>query len=63
MASLGVFYLMLVAPFLTAGTAFGLRYRRSLSPFHRNAYVVSVAYSCVAWMMLGGWLGIHLRAG
>jgi hypothetical protein len=27
-----------------------------LSPFHRSAYLASIAYSCVAWIGLGGWL-------
>jgi hypothetical protein len=56
MASLGIAFLMLIAPFLTAGIALGLRNRRSLSPFHRSAYLASIAYSCVAWIGLGGWL-------
>src|SRR3954454_15085481 len=38
MASLGVAALILVAPFLTAGVAFGLRNRQTLSSFHRGAY-------------------------
>jgi hypothetical protein len=63
MASLGVFSLMLVAPFLTAGIAFSLRNRRSLSAFHRSAYVASIAYSCMAWTALGTWLGFHFLAG
>jgi len=62
MASLGVFSLILVAPFVTAGVAFSLRNRRTLSAFHRSAYVASLAYSGLALTALGGWLGAHFLA-
>jgi hypothetical protein len=47
MAFMGVFYLLLIAPLLTAGIAFNLRNVRAVSDYHRNAFVASVAYSCV----------------
>ena len=62
MASLGVGSLMFVAPFLTAGIALVLRKRRALSAFHRGAFFVSIAYSCLAGAALGGWLRyLHVR--
>jgi hypothetical protein len=63
MASLGVFSLVLVAPFVTAGAAFSLRSRHTLSGFHRNAYIASVAYSALMLTALGGWLGVHFLLG
>ena len=63
MASLGVFSLVFVAPFVTAGVAFGLRTRRAVSGFHRNAYIASVAYSALTLTTLGGWLGLHFLLG
>jgi hypothetical protein len=38
MASLGLFYLVFVAPFVTAEMAFVLYKRRNTSSFHRKAY-------------------------
>jgi len=55
MASRGTAFLLVVAPFLTAGIAIGLPKRRNLSPFHRSAYVANIAYSCLALPALG-WL-------
>jgi fructose-specific phosphotransferase system IIC component len=63
MASLGVFSLVLVAPFVTAGVAFSLRSRRALSGFHRYAYIASVAYSASTLTALGSWLGVHFLLG
>jgi O-antigen ligase len=63
MASLGVFSLILVAPFVTAGVAFSLRNRRTLSAFHRSAYIASIAYSGLALTALAGRLGAHLLIG
>jgi hypothetical protein len=63
MASLGVFSLILVAPFVTAGVAFSLRNRRDLSGFHQSAYMVSITYSALALVALGGWLGVHFLVG
>jgi hypothetical protein len=59
LASLSVFYLVIVAPFLTAGIALGLWKRRSLSTFHRAAFVASMAYCCLAAPALG-WLAWDL---
>src|SRR5258706_13631645 len=56
MASLGVFSLILVAPFVTAGVAFSLRNRRDLSGFHQSAYMASITYSALTLVALGGWL-------
>jgi hypothetical protein len=64
-ASLGVFGLVSVAPFVTAGIAFNLRKRRTLSAFHRGAYIASIGYSCLAlptlgwlaWNLLSRWVG------
>jgi hypothetical protein len=47
MASLGVFYLVLIAPFLTAFLAWKLNGRRALSGFHQSAFVASISYSCL----------------
>jgi len=63
MASLGVFALILVAPVVTAGVAFSLRNRRTLSAFHRSAYIASLAYSVLALTAFGGWLGAHFLVG
>ena len=62
LASLGVAALILVAPFVTAGVAAGLRKRRSLSAFHWGAYFASIFYCCLALPALG-WLawGFHSR--
>jgi len=62
MASLGVFYLVLIAPFVTAGVAFNLRSRRSLSIFHRVAYTASIVYSGLMVVALAVWLGTSLFA-
>jgi hypothetical protein len=45
MASLGVLYLVLIAPFVTAGIALGLRSSYTFSAFHRVAYIASIVYS------------------
>lgn len=45
MASLGVVYLLLIVPILTAVAAFRLRMHRVLSAFHQTAFVASIAYS------------------
>jgi hypothetical protein len=45
MASLGVFYLVLVAPFITLVLAWRLHRRRILSVFHRSAFAASIVYS------------------
>src|SRR5688572_22754831 len=45
MASIGVFALALVAPFVTTALAWSLGPRRALSRFHRSAFAASVTYS------------------
>jgi hypothetical protein len=45
MASFGVFYLVLIAPFVTAGVAFSLHGRRAASVFHQSAYYAGIGYS------------------
>ena len=62
MASLGVFYLVLVAPFVTAGIAFSLRGCYALSVFLRAVFIASMVYSGLMVMTLGVWFGIHLFA-
>jgi hypothetical protein len=62
MASLGVFYLVFVAPFVTAGAAFSLRQSVTLSVFHRVAYVASIVYSGLLLLAVGIWLGIYFLA-
>ena len=57
MASLGILYLLSVAPFITAAVAVGLRKRRSVSVFHSRAYFASVGYSGFAALFLLCWLG------
>jgi hypothetical protein len=61
MASLGVFYLVFVASFVTAVVAFSLHRRHALSVFHRVAYIASMVYSGLMLVTLGVWLGIHYR--
>jgi hypothetical protein len=56
MASLGMLYLGGGAPFATAVTALGLRNQRSLSSYHRRAYVSAIAYSGFAFLLVGIWL-------
>ena len=45
MAALGLFYLVLIAPFATAVVAWCLRRRRALSSFHRSAFIICIGYS------------------
>jgi hypothetical protein len=62
MASLGFFYLVLVAPFVTAALAWSLHRRRALSGFHRSAFVASISYSGLVLATFLGWLGVRLFA-
>lgn len=62
MASIGVFGLLLVAPFTTAAVAFSLRTRRGLSQFHRGAFYASVGYSGLMLITVLGWLGVWIVA-
>jgi hypothetical protein len=63
MASLGVFSLILVAPFVTAEVALSLRNRRAFSAFHQSAYVASIAYSALTLMTLGAGLASTFSSG
>ena len=56
-ASLGFFYLVLIAPFLTAGAAFSLRRRYASSVFHRVAFIASLVYSGLMVVTIAVWLG------
>jgi hypothetical protein len=47
MASLGMLYLILVAPILTAFMSWRLRIQRKLSRFHAWAFYLSTACTCV----------------
>ena len=62
MASIGVFALSFVAPFVTTALAWSLHPRRALSRFHRRAYAASVSYSVVMFITVASWLGIHILA-
>jgi hypothetical protein len=62
MASIGVFGLVLIAPFVTAALALGLRKRRTLSRFHRSAFAASVGYSGLMLATVLGWLGVLIFA-
>ena len=55
MASLGVGYLIFIAPIITAILAWRLRQSRTVSAYHRNAFLASIAYTgliCVGWLVL-----------
>jgi hypothetical protein len=54
MASLGILYLMVVAPFLTAASAFELheQNRRKLTSFHRSAFVLNVGYTVMMFIVV-----------
>jgi hypothetical protein len=56
MASLGVFFLLLIAPFLTGGSALILRGRRRISLYHRCAFALSGFYSCVLPLAFATWI-------
>src|ERR1700684_127471 len=48
MASIGVFYLLALSPFVSLGMVLSLRHRRSVSVFHRLAYRLNAAYAVLA---------------
>jgi hypothetical protein len=56
-ASLGFFYLVLIAPFVTAGVAVSLRRCYALTVFHRVGYIASIAYTGLMVVTLIIWLG------
>src|ERR1700735_5598257 len=55
MASIGVFYLVLFAPIVTAGVALSLHRYYTVSIFHRTAYVASIVYSGMMLVTFGAW--------
>ena len=56
MASLGMLYLLLVAPVLTSVMFWKLRSQRTLSRFHQCAFYLSGAYTCFAIVAITLWL-------
>ncbi|HRI16719.1 MAG TPA: hypothetical protein PLX89_27310 [Verrucomicrobiota bacterium] len=60
MASIGVFSLVLVAPFVTAAFALALRSQRVLSAYHRSAFAASLGYSGLMLATVLGWLGVRI---
>jgi hypothetical protein len=62
MASLGVFYLVLIAPFVTTGVAFSLRDCYVFSTYHHVAYIASIVYSGLMVVTFGVWFGIYFFA-
>jgi hypothetical protein len=64
MASIGFFYLVLVAPITMLGVAIAVYYRRSLSWYHRVAFVLSIIYCCLTALLMAFWIGGFLsRSG
>lgn len=56
MASIGMLYLLLIAPVLTAIGFWRLRSQRTLSGFHRCAFLLSGAYTCFVLVAVPLWL-------
>ncbi len=56
MASIGMLYLLLIAPVLTAAMFWRLRSQRALSGFHRCAFLLSGAYTCFVIVAVPLWL-------
>ncbi len=61
MASIGLFGLVLVAPFVTSALSVSLRGRRKVSWFHWGAFVASVGYSGLMFALLAVWILVSLR--
>jgi hypothetical protein len=59
MASIGVFFLVLVVPCLTAASAWSLQSKRSVSTFHRFAFLGSIGYSGLMFVLVLVWAGIR----
>ena len=59
MASLGVFYLIIIAPLLTSLIAWRLRRQRTLSAFHKCAFLLCGLYSCL--IAVGLPVAIYMR--
>lgn len=62
MASIGVFALVLLAPFVTGALALVLWHRRRSSAYHRGAFAMNSAYSCVMVFTVLAWIAIRLFA-
>lgn len=60
MASLGVFFLVLAMPWVTAVAAWRLHSKRSLSSVHRVAFVGSLGYSGLMLGLMLAWTGMFL---
>ncbi len=60
MASLGVLYLILIAPLITGIMAWNLRFQRALSVFHSCAFFISGAYTCFTLAGVTLAFGLHL---
>jgi hypothetical protein len=58
MSSVGMLYLVGIAPFITALLAFRLRKQRTISSFHSWAYIVGLAYSGFGFVLFVAWLGM-----
>jgi hypothetical protein len=56
MASIGMIYLLLIAPVLTGIVFWRLRSQRTLSGFHRCAFLLSGAYICFVIVAVPLWL-------
>lgn len=55
----GMFYLLFVAPVVTAAMAFCFRQERILSIYHHRAHQISTVYSVVSVVVAAGWFLIH----
>jgi hypothetical protein len=55
----GSFYLVFIAPVVTAALAIGLRDQRALSIYHRRAYRICMVYSISLAVALATWFSIH----
>jgi hypothetical protein len=60
MASVGVFFLTLVAPWITAAAAWRLGSKRTLTAFHRRAFFGNLIYSGLMFISALAWLSIFL---
>lgn len=60
LASIGMVYLVFIAPVLTAVMFWRLRSSRALSVFHRCAFFVSGAYTCIIAVGLPLAIATHL---
>jgi hypothetical protein len=61
LASIGMLYLIFIAPVITAVMSWRLRSTRALSAFHRWAFFVNGAYTCV--IVIGVPVAIYTQLG